>query len=85
MKDELTEIKEKIRKYIIKKINEHQVAPYFKFNEISSELGLDVNIVQKTVKSFEEEKHIEISYEYPNKPWCLFRIVGIDEKWLEGK
>ena len=92
--DDLSEIKEKIRKYIVKTIKENQDDPYFNFDEISSKIEIDENIVQETLKSFEAEKRIKIKYEYniklrhrflggPVFPEDWFRIVVLDEWWFE--
>lgn len=97
--DDLPEIKEKIRKYIVRIIavyyyNEGQDDPYFNLEKISYDLGIDQNIVQETLNSFEAEEYIKIKYEYNIKLWQRllggpifpepwFRIVVLDEWWFE--
>jgi Mn-dependent DtxR family transcriptional regulator len=92
--DDLSEFEEKIRKYIVKTIKENQDDPYFNFDEISSKLGINEDIVQETLKSFETENRIKIKYEYNIKLWHrllntpvfpepFFRIVVLDKWWFE--
>ncbi len=89
----LSEIKEKIRKYIVRQIKESQDDKYFNKEEIANDLGIDQNIVRETLNSFEAEKRIKIKYEYNIKFWHRFlggpvfpedwfRIVVLDEWWF---
>ncbi len=59
--DDRREIKENIIKYIFRKITESPDV-YFSLDEISSELGVDYEIVRDTLKSNETVKRIKIKY-----------------------
>lgn len=89
----IEEFKEKIRKYIVRKMKESP-DEYFSFDETSYRLGIDKDIVQETFKNFEKEKRINIKYEYdiqlwhrfltmPVYPEFWFRINVLDEGWFE--
>ena len=64
MKDELTEIQKKVKKYIVRRIKESHDKTDFLIKDFSSDLGIDKNIVQETLKYFEAEKHIYIIHDW---------------------
>ena len=80
--DDLSEINVKIRKYL----KERSIL--FSIDEISSELGIDEKIVQKTLTRFRKEKRIKIQHlkGQPYEPAdVLFLVLHLDDRSEDNK